>query len=239
MDEAEENNLGNQAKMKRWERWHTCSLCEQEYHGVVRCALGWACWKTYLGRPETDQIRRPAMTQLGNGLAAAEHHVDALAVQEAELSTLRRLGAPDDAMLVTQGNLAGTYYMLGRMEEASQIYRDVYSGRLKLNGAENDRTLRAANNYAISLVKLERFEEAKAILRRMVPVARRFLGESHDLTISLRCNYTAALYENDDATLDDLREAVTSLEDTTRIARRVFGGAHPMTTNIERRLRNA
>ena len=28
-------------------------MCEQEYHGVVACALGWACWKTYVGRPET------------------------------------------------------------------------------------------------------------------------------------------------------------------------------------------
>ena len=31
----------------------TCSLCEQEYHGDVQCALGWACWKTYVGRSET------------------------------------------------------------------------------------------------------------------------------------------------------------------------------------------
>ena len=25
---------------ERWHRWHTCSLCEQQYHGVVSCALG-------------------------------------------------------------------------------------------------------------------------------------------------------------------------------------------------------
>ena len=25
-----------------WDRWHTCGLCEQPYHGVVACALGWA-----------------------------------------------------------------------------------------------------------------------------------------------------------------------------------------------------
>ena len=29
-------------------RWHTCGLCEQRYHGLVACALGWACWKTYV-----------------------------------------------------------------------------------------------------------------------------------------------------------------------------------------------
>ena len=36
-----------------------------------------------------------------------------------------------------------------------------------------------------------------------------------------------ARHERDGATLDDLREAVTTLEDTERIARRVLGGAHP------------
>ena len=38
--EAEDNNLGVEAKQARFDRWHTCSLCEQEYHGVVQCALG-------------------------------------------------------------------------------------------------------------------------------------------------------------------------------------------------------
>ena len=41
-----------------------------------------------------------------------------------------------------------------------------------------------------------------------------------------------ALFEDPAATLDDLREAVTTLEETTRIARRVFGGAHPLTTEM-------
>ena len=38
-----------------------------------------------------------------------------------------------------------------------------------------------------------------------------------------------ALYLDPDATLDDLREAVTTLEEVERTARRVFGGAHPTT----------
>jgi len=46
------------------------------------------------------------------------------------------------------------------------------------------------------------------------------------LLSSVRNSYT-------NATLDDLREAVTTLEDAGRIARRVFGGTHPLTTGIE------
>ena len=43
----------------------------------------------------------------------------------------------------------------------------------------------------------------------------------------------------DGATLDDLNEAVTTLEDTKRIARRVLGGEHPTTEGIEFSLREA
>ncbi len=80
-DEAEENNLDWDAKSERWARWYTCSLCEQKYHGVVRCALGWACWKTYVGRPEANWARRAATTELGCGLHSAEHYEDALTVE--------------------------------------------------------------------------------------------------------------------------------------------------------------
>ena len=69
-------------------------------------------------------------------------------------------------------------------------------------------------------------------------MARRVLGESHDLTLKLRWSYAQSLYK-DDATLDDLREAVTTLEETERIARRVLGGAHPDVVGIERSLQYA
>ena len=41
------------------------------------------------------------------------------------------------------------------------------------------------------------------------------------------CLAEQALYNDDGATLEDLREAVATLAETERTARRVFGGAHP------------
>ena len=231
--EAEENNLGNKALSERFRRWDTCSLCEQDYHGVVRCALGWACWKTYLGRPETDNARCLAINQLGNGLLEAEHLEDALRVKKAELANMRRLGASESNILVVLNNIATTYQYLGRAEKAMRLKRDVYSGRLKLNGEEHERTVLAANNYASSLVDLQRFEEAKCLMRKMIPVARRVRGESNDITLRMRKIYARALCEDPGATLDDLNEAVTTLEDAERIARRVLGASHPLTTRIE------
>ena len=76
-------------------------------------------------------------------------------------------------------------------------------------------------------------------MRKMVPVARRVLGDSHLTTLTLRSNYARALYNDPGATLDDLREAVNILEETERIARRVFGGAHPLTVGIEEALQEA
>ena len=57
--------------------------------------------------------------------------------------------------------------------------------------------------------------------------------------LRLRWYFAQSLYKDPAATLDDLREAVTTLEDTERIARRVFGGAHPLTTTIEGNLKDS
>ena len=241
MDEAEENNLDGERRRARWDRWHTCSLCEQRHHGVVLCALGWACWKTYMGRPEEDwaQLKGPAMTLLGNGLSDAKQDKDALSVREAQLSMYRRLGAPDENILDVQGNLSNTYAMLGRDEEANRMVRDVYAGRLRLSGEEAKDTLISASNYAISLLTLERLEEARTLLRKSISVARRVLGGNDDLTLRMRFNYARALYFDAGATLDDLREAVAMLAEMTPIARRVFGAVHPSTAAHELALRQA
>ena len=55
----------------------------------------------------------------------------------------------------------------------------------------------------------------------------------------MRSSYANALYNDPSASLDDLREAVTTLEDAGRIGRRVLGGAHPLTAEIEEDLQNA
>jgi hypothetical protein len=76
-------------------------------------------------------------------------------------------------------------------------------------------------------------------MRKTMPVARRVLGESNDVRFKTRWNYAKALYRDPDASLDDLREAVTTLEETERTARRVLGGTHPTTGRTEVALRES
>ena len=81
--------------------------------------------------------------------------------------------------------------------------------------------------------------EAKSLLLKTMSVVRRVLGENSDILLKMKHKYAQTLYEDPEATLDDLREAVTTLEELEPIARRVLGGAHPVTAAIEGNLRNA
>ena len=75
--------------------------------------------------------------------------------------------------------------------------------------------------------------------RKNLPMARRVLGENDEITLKMRKAYGEALYGDANATLDDLREAVTTLEEIERTAQQVFGGPHPTTMGIRRSLHNA
>ena len=137
----------------------------------------------------------------------------------------KRLAASaEDALWLKRAN---------HIEDALRLERDVYFGFLKLLGEEHRDTFSAANNYAESLFRLQRFEEAKALLRKAVPMVRRLLGNDNYLTLKMRWNYARVLYRANGATLDDLREAVTTLEETARLWTRVFGTAHPETPKVQ------
>ena len=62
MEEALENNLDGDRLQSRWEKWYSCELCGQEYHGVVYSAMGWA----WAGRAGEAIL---AIPNCANGLA--------------------------------------------------------------------------------------------------------------------------------------------------------------------------
>ena len=118
------------------------------------------------------------------------------------------------------------------MEQALRLREDVYSGTLRLHGDEHRDSLMEANSYAYSLITLKRFAKAKTLLRKTLPVGRRILGDTHEYTFRIRSLYAEALYKDDGATLDDLREAVATLVEIEPIARRVLGTENPVTLSI-------
>ena len=143
------------------------------------------------------------------------------------------------SILAAQTNLANTYDQLGRHEDVLRIRRDAYTGFSRLYGEEHSLTILAALALAGCLFSINDFQETKSLLLRTIPVARRVLEEGDVLTLKLRSLYADALFADPGATLDDTREAVNTLEDTERTARRFLGSAHPDTAVIERHLRCA
>ena len=117
--------------------------------------------------------------------------------------------------------------------------RDLRVALIIFLGEEHSAALMEGMNYAVTLLELERYAEVKNFLQRRIPVARRVLGDVHMTTVKLVGVYARSLYKDPAATLDDLHEAVTTLEDAERIARRVFGNAHPAMAEIEGTLRKA
>ena len=142
-------------------------------------------------------------------------------------------------ILVAQSNLACAYHSLGRVEQALRVRRDTNAGWIRLYGEADRLTLQDTNGLANLLTTLKHFEEATSLLRRTIPVARRVLGEDSEHTLRMRWYYARALFTDRGAAFDELREAVTTLEDTARRTRRVFGGAHPLTSSIEEDLKRA
>ena len=69
--------------------------------------------------------------------------------------------------------------------------------------------------------------------------AREVAGKRARLFAGAASRRARGPYNDNDATLDDLREAVTTSEEIERIARRMLGGAHPLTAALERNLARA
>ena len=65
------------------------------------------------------------------------------------------------------------------------------------------------------------------------------MSQGDELGLGMRMNYGRVLCQDDGATLDEVREAVSTLEEIQRIARRVLGGSHPLALRTEIYLRNS
>ena len=181
------------------------------------------------------------MNQLANGLAVAEYHEDSLSVREAELATEERLGASPLRTLVTRGNLALSYYHLGRIEDALRLQREVYTGwqilsvssevlsSSALREAVGDSLAISVGNLTELLVAAREFEEAQSLAREKLPAIIDRHGPDDPLTLEVRTWYARALFRAGDAAEDDVSEAEEVLEDVLLRSKRVLGDSHPDT----------
>ena len=167
------------------------------------------------------------MNLLGSGLFGE----DALTVQEAELSMLRRLSDSEENILAVQSNIASTYQTLGQFEKALGMEQEIYNKKVVLMGNLNPSTLIAAICLANTLSKMRRFDEVRNFAPDRIAACQRVLGAEHENTLFLRTIYARALFFEDDP-----EQAETILVDVSRIARRVLGPSHCRTVAAEHEL---
>jgi hypothetical protein len=202
--------------------WRLCGMCEQEHLGVVKCALGWACYVTYFSLPKTCTTRRGAMTALGNSLIAAGRYEEALVAYQCAHFMARRLGE-----VGIKSNIAVCYQKLGRADDALRLQREVHAD-LDLENTDEYRALNVSN-LAEYLIDAWQFAEAKTFMSEQTPAIRDSFGPDHCIVLDLQTYHGRDLFEADDATVDDCREAMTVLDDVVTRSRRVFGERHPDT----------
>ena len=254
VEEAIDHRMEGERLASRWARWATCHLCGQDYHGVVFSAVGWACWKTYVGRPESDRFRRSTMGELGNSLSkskdtsSTEHAIEVFrAIQALE----RRFGPTSQDHFATPNNIAHCLSRLGRGDEAYVIRQEIYDIKKASLGPKHAETLAMAVNLTTSMMDIARAEildkdvpntmivKVKSFLREMVSEADGALGSDHLITISLRHLLARTLPGgiplNDKSSLAIANiESLGIVSDLRHTAIRVLGKAHPLTREIDK-----
>jgi len=240
LEEVEENNLDDEMFDERYARWSTCSLCKQHYHGVVRCALGWACWKTYVGRLEENETRIYDMTSLSNGLSAACQYEYALSVEEANLAAILavmiRVGADKNAVLDVRNNIACSHNTLGRFGQALELRRGIHADSKALWGKRHHETIIAAANLGSSLATTRHFAEAATLLHETIPLSDSTLGPDHEQSFKLRKILARVFCSDEASSRADLEEALTKLEEIEPRMKRVMGTFHPLTKSLVKEL---
>ena len=241
-DEAEEVDWDDESYAESWHKWTTCGLCKQDYHGVVCAALGWACWKAYVGLPEADDVRHSALSTLSRSI----HNIpgtSVICIHEAHLDCVRRFMSDDEEeeLLRAQTHLATAYENVGRTSEALALHREIYAKTKELVDEGEDLVhdlINTVSGLSSTLMELGRFSEARTLLHEHLTVASDSLGVDHVETLYIHLYYADSLiYEDDDhgEETDDEQDRKDYLEaeriaaDVLCRAERIYGSHHPGT----------
>ena len=164
----------------------------------------------------------------GRGAAAVRRRLELLALRG------------DGTATAVRGDSVAAVFDQALAAVPEAVEQQVEEARGFFEGEDGRESLSSAYNYATCLFELRRFEEAKVLMSKAMPIARRVIGDNDRLTLRIRWFYAMALHWScDSTTLDDLRLAETTLEETARTARRVLGGANPTARHIGMSLREA
>ena len=130
-----------------------------------------------------QQLKRAALTRLGDGEYAAGHYLAALEPYQQALA-LADVGQEPLAWCDAARNLENVLWQLARYAEAAPLMEQVVNWRSVLQGSEHPATLKAMRGQASLFFAQGKFSEAESLYRRVLVAQEQTLGKEHPDTLS-------------------------------------------------------
>src|SRR5439155_1723009 len=169
-------NMFNKAFPKNWDN-ETRTLCRRYFGQVIRPLLA----IKYIRTMEGIEIS----ARVGNFLREDGKFADSatLLMQNVEFSTT--LCGPDDLWtLANMDELALTYQLQGRTNEACELQEEVLHKRKEIFGDSNRNTLTNMDNLAMTYQLLGHTNEACKLQEEVLRRRKEILGDSHPDTLT-------------------------------------------------------
>ena len=136
------------------------------------------------------------------------------------------LGVEHPETIGAMGNLATTYYFLGKYTKAEKMQMEVLDASNRILGEEHPETIYAMGHLAATYQNLGKYTEAENLEMQVLDVSSRILGVEHPETIKAMANL-AATYQN----LGKYIEAEMLEMKVLDAGNRILGREHPVAIN--------
>ncbi|CAL9336511.1 FxSxx-COOH system tetratricopeptide repeat protein [Streptomyces sp. Tu 3180] len=197
--------------------------------GLSLCEQALAHWRSFMS--PTSRVMRLAMLQHSNLLRRSGRYQEAEAVGREGVRAFDGRPPDDPDLLSARNALGGALMALARLDEAYELYEDMYRQYLGTVGPENPRTLQARENLGSTLGLLGRYDEARQVFEENAAIRTRlFRTENLD---TLRSNLNVARMLR---LLGQYVEATSRQELNLRLHRDRLGSNNPETMRAEHNL---
>ncbi|KAK3938097.1 kinesin light chain [Diplogelasinospora grovesii] len=121
-------------------------------------------------------------------------------------------------------NVAESSFMLGKYQDAEELYRQALKLRTQVLGAEHPSTLVSMNNLALVLNSQGKYEEAETLHRQALELSAKVFGAEHPSTLASINNLASVLNSQ-----GKYEEAETMYRQALKLWTKVLGAEHPDT----------
>ena len=149
---------------------------------------------------ETDRLGREDRNTICTFNNLAHCHgccgqwTEARNILEENLGILKSGNYGEPALLLCMNNVATAYDVLGSLQKAEDLHREVWARRLIIYGESHEDTLTSLNNVAYACLRQTRYQAASELYQKNLQLAQLHFGPHNRMTITVAGNYADALW---------------------------------------------